>query len=134
MDYLKNKNYKWKHVIVIPFITILIVPIVIFDIMAEIYHRLCFPLCGLKCLNRRDYIKIVDRGKLQYLNLLQKMYCMYCGYANGVINYWRVMAGMTEKYWCGIKHQQTPGFVTEEHQNNFATYGDREEFEKMYKS
>lgn len=93
----------------------------------EIYHRICFPLCGIPYVKRKDYIKIIDRAKLKYLNWLQKIYCMYCGYGNGVVRYWAKITGETEKYWCGIQHKNP-----DEYQKDFAKYGDEEDFKKKY--
>lgn len=133
MKYLQNKNYALKHIIVIPIISTLIIPLIVMDIWMEIYHRLCFPLCGLQYIERKKYIKI-DRFKLKYLTFFQKMYCAYCGYGNGAIAYWREIAASTEQYWCGIKHKNNPNFIPQEHQEkmNFAEYGDESDFKKKY--
>lgn len=85
----------------------MIIPVIIADIWLELYHRVCFPLYGIKTVERRAYIKI-DRQKLAYLNRWQKLNCMYCGYVNGALHYRTEVAGRTEKYRCGIMHQQTP--------------------------
>lgn len=132
MEYLKNSYKGLKHLIAIPLVTSLIIPLLLTDIWAEIYHRICFPLYKIPYVKRKDYIKIVDRGKLKYLNFFQKLYCMYCGYGNGLVNYLVKIAGETERYWCGIKHQKTDGFVEPENQKNFAEYNNKEEFNKKY--
>ncbi len=132
MLYLKNTFRFLKNIIVIPLISTVIIPLVIMDIWIEIYHRICFPLCKMPYIKRRNYIKITDRAKLQYLNWLQKIYCMYCGYGNGVIRYWAQIAGETERYWCGIQHKKEPHFVTPEHQKDFSKYGDEKEFKEKY--
>ncbi len=98
----------------------------------EMYHRICFPLCRMLYINRRKYIKIWDRGKLSYLGWRQKLYCMYCGYANGVVRYWGEIAGQTEHYWCGIKHKKEKPFLEPDHQKNFTIYGDEKEFKEKY--
>jgi hypothetical protein len=133
MDYLKNTNRRIKHIIVIPLVSILVIPIVLMDILTELYHRICFPLCKIPFVKRKSYIKI-DRDKLQYLNLLQKIYCAYCGYGNGAIEYWREIAGRTEKYWCGIQHKKQKGFIKQEHQKDFAEFNNKNDFEKKYKT
>lgn len=132
MLYLKNTNIVWKHLIVIPILTFLSIPIIILDICVELYHRICFPLCKLQYIKRNAHIKIIDRGKLEYLSFWQKLYCMYCGYGNGVIRYWKEIASITEKYWCGIKHEKTDGFINQDHQNDFAEYGSKDDFLKKY--
>ncbi|MBU1032352.1 MAG: hypothetical protein ABII13_05045 [Patescibacteria group bacterium] len=82
-------------------------------------------------MKRSSFIKI-DRHKLKYLNFFQKVYCVYCGYANGVLQYWVKIAGETERYWCGIQHESSKDFVPPEHHKNFAKYGDEEDFKKKY--
>ncbi len=131
MEYLKRKT-RWYHVLVIPILISLAVPIVLLDIWVEFYHRLCFPLYKFPLVKRKSYIKI-DRHRLKYLSWWQKLYCVYCGYANGVAAYWVRIAGETERYWCGIQHQRTPNFVFQPHQESFAPYGDKDSFEQKYK-
>lgn len=132
MLYLKNPFRTLKHIIVIPLISSVVIPLIICDIWGEIYHRICFPLCRIPYVKRKNYIKLIDRAKLQYLNLFQKIYCVYCGYANGVIQYWAEIAGRTERYWCGIQHEKEPHFIPPAHHKNFSKYGDEEEFKKKY--
>ncbi len=130
MDYKLN-NRKWRHLLVMPFIYILLVPLVILDVFIEIYHHICFPLCGLPLMKRWEYIK-VDRHKLKYLRWTQKIGCAYCGYANGFAHYVKDMAGITEKYWCGIQHAKMKGFKEQEHQKDFVEYGDEKALKKRY--
>lgn len=98
----------------------------------EIYHRICFPLYQIPQVKRSNYIKI-DRHKLEYLNGFDKVGCIFCGYANGLIHYAQVIGGETEKYWCGIKHQQSKSFVEPSHHKDFLDYGDKDSFEKLNK-
>jgi hypothetical protein len=132
MLYLKNPHKLLKHIIIILVVSTGIVPIIITDIWAEIYHRICFPLYGIPYLKRKDYIRIIDRAKLQYLNPIQKIYCMYCGYANGAIRYWARMGSETEHYWCGIQHKKDNNFPVPEYQKDFSKYGDEEDFKNKY--
>lgn len=132
MLYLKNPHHSIKHIIVLPIISTFIVPLIILDIWIEIYHRICFPLCGMQYVSRKAYIQIFDRAKLPYLTVMQKLYCMYCGYANGALRYWGKIASETEQYRCGIQHKKTADFCPPEHQKDFAPYGDTNEFEKKY--
>ncbi len=101
----------------------MLIPIAFFDICLEIYHRICFFCYEIPYVERNRYIKI-DRHKLSYLRYSEKLNCVYCGYANGLINYARAIAGETEKYWCGIKHQADSHFVEPEHHKDFMEYGD----------
>jgi len=54
-------------------------------------------------VRRRRYV-VIDRHTLAYLNGIEKVNCVYCGYANGVIAYVREIAARTEQYWCPIRH------------------------------
>lgn len=131
MDF-KNKNIsRLRHWISAPFIFSVIIPIIIFDIWMEIYHRVCFPLYGLPYVKRNHYIS-VDRHRLKYLNFLEKLFCAYCGYGNGVLHYWSRIAADTERYWCGIKHKSKKNFIPLEHHKNFAEYNNQEDLQKKY--
>ncbi len=133
MLYLKHHQQTFKHIIFGPIILTVIIPMVIMDAWVEIYHHLCFPLYGLPLVPRKNYVRI-DRHKLSYLTWMQKIFCVYCGYANGLTGYWVKIAGDTEKYWCGIKHREGNGFIPPSHHQDFAKYGDKEDFTKKYLS
>ena len=60
------------------------------------------------------------------------MNCVYCGYAVGVLQYWVKIFGETEKYWCGIKHENNANFKQPEHQSQFTEYNDKEQYKKTY--
>lgn len=131
MEYYKHKNRMVWHALLFPFIWAIFVPLLILDFFISLYHFISFGIYGFKRLKRSDYVKI-DRHKLKYLKLHQKINCVYCGYANGLLNYSLTIAGMTEKYWCGIKHQNKENFVQPEHHKDFVEYGDKEGFEREY--
>ncbi|MCF3593265.1 hypothetical protein LZG00_04560 [Rhodobacteraceae bacterium LMO-12] len=113
-------------VLTAPVIYALIVPFVLLDLSVWIYQTICFPVYGIPKVPRREHIRI-DRHKLAYLNGLQKLNCVYCGYGNGVIAYAREVAGRTEAYWCPIKHA---GGVSDPHPHyaEFIDFGDAEGF------
>jgi hypothetical protein len=71
---------------------------------------------------------IFDRGHLAYLNAIERLNCMYCSYANGVIGYVREIAARTEQYWCPIKHARRV-LGTHERYSKFCDYGDVEAFQ-----
>jgi len=121
-----------KHLLIAPFVLFAIIPIVILDLYVEIYHRITFPLYGFSYVKRKKYIKI-DRHKLPYLTNLQKMFCVYCGYANGLVYYWTEIMGKTEEYWCGIQHDiaNSPDFHKPKYHKNFIPYGDKDAYEKI---
>ena len=131
MLYLKTSYRFLKHIIIAPILWSCLIPIVIADIWTEIYHRICFPLYGIPYVKRSHYIKI-DRHKLKYLSFLQKIYCTYCGYGNGVIQYWVKIVGETEAYWCGIQHQKSDNFLPPPHHKNFSKYDDEKGFKEKY--
>lgn len=130
--YMEHKCYperRFRHIISAPFIYSAIIAFVVLDFFLEVYHRICFPLYGLKYVNRREYIRI-DRHRLQYLNGIQKLNCVYCGYGNGLLQYAIAIVAETEKYWCSIKHKEDPGqiFYPPQHHKTFLPYGDAQAF------
>lgn len=131
MDYFKHKNRIIWHVLLIPFIWMVFIPLAILDIFISLYHLITFPIYDFKYLKRADYI-IIDRHKLKYLSLFQKLNCVYCGYGNGLLKYSLTIASMTEKYWCGIRHQHRDTFVEPEHHKEFVDYNDEEAFKERY--
>ena len=135
MDYRKYQSRRvWLHLISIPFIWLPIIAVILLDILTSLYQFVCFPLYGIRRVKRSAYIQILDRNKLSYLNPLEKLGCMYCGYANGFLLYAKEIASRTEKYWCGIMHADKPGFKTQEDQvkQHFARFGYKEDFWKKY--
>ena len=132
MENLKDRdNLLLKNIVVFPLIFSIFLPIVILDFWIELYHRTCFPICKVSVVKRKDYIKF-DRFKLSYLNQRQKVYCAYCSYVNGVFNYWVEIAGKTESYWCGIRHEEKEGFKEPKYHKNFAKYNDEKNFKEKY--
>jgi hypothetical protein len=115
-------------VITAPVIYALIVPFVLLDIFVSVYHAICFPVYGIPKVRRADHIRL-DRHHLAYLNGLQKLNCVYCGYCNGLLSYVREIAGRTEAYWCPIKHAaRVDG--THAHYGSFLEYGDADGFDQ----
>ncbi len=86
-----------------PVIYSLLIPMLIVDAWASLYQAVCFRIYRIPRVSRRDYI-LLDRKALAYLNWIEAMNCVYCGYANGVIAYVREIGSRTEQYWCPIKH------------------------------
>jgi hypothetical protein len=73
------------------------------DLAVAIYQAICFPIYGIPKVRRADYL-IFDRGRLGYLNPIEKLGCVYCSYANGLLSYVTEIAARTEQYFCPIKH------------------------------
>lgn len=113
-------------VVTAPFIYALIVPFALLDLFVTVYQAVCFPVYGIPKVRRADHI-IIDRHMLAYLNGLQKLNCVYCGYANGLISYVREIAGRTEAHWCPIKHARHAG-DPHAHYDEFCDFGDAEGF------
>ncbi len=114
-----------------PLIYALIVPLVLLDLFVSVYQAVCFPVYRIEKVRRADYIAI-DRYHLAYLNGLQKLNCVYCGYANGLIAYVREVAGRTEAHWCPIKHARRVETPHEEY-GSFVEFGDGEAFRRDLK-
>jgi len=117
-----------------PFLTLLTVPVIwslllpflFFDLAVTVYQAVCFPVYGIPRVKRGRHI-IFDRHTLGYLNVFEKLNCVYCGYVNGLISYIREVAGRTEQYWCPIKHaRQVAGMHSR--YGKFFEYGDAEEY------
>lgn len=107
-----------------PVIYSLIVPVALLDLMLVLYQAICFPIYGMRRVPRSDFV-VVDRQHLAYLNLLEKLNCIYCSYANGVIALAREIAARTEEYWCPIKHSR-PVATPHSRYVHFVDYGDAE--------
>ncbi|AJE46022.1 hypothetical protein [Celeribacter indicus] len=119
----------WE-IISAPVIYALIVPFVLLDLCVTLYQAICFPIYGIPKVERRAYIA-VDRHKLTYLNAMQKLNCVYCGYCNGLLAYVREIAGRTEYYWCPIRHAR-PLPDRHAHYNDFLPFGDGVRFDERF--
>ena len=131
---LKTSWFYWfitvspKHLLSGPFIYGLIIPLVIFDISISFYQSICFRLYGIALVKRSEYI-IFDHRHLAYLNIFEKINCLYCSYATGVINFAREIASRTEQYWCPIKHAHK--IIDAHHRyTDFIDYGNAEDYQK----
>ncbi len=119
----------WLSILTAPVIYSKIVPITLVDLGLTLYQWICFPAYGIARVRRRDYL-IFDRRHLAYLNLIEKINCAYCSYANGVIAYAREIAGRTEQYWCPIKHARR-AIGAHAYYAGFAEFGDAAGFRAM---
>lgn len=122
------RNARPLVVLTAPVIYALIVPLVLLDLMVSLYQAVCFPVYRIEKVRRRDHI-VIDRQWLAYLNALEKLNCVYCAYANGLISYVREIAARTEAYWCPIKHARRARGVHDLHAD-FVDYGDAEGWRK----
>ena len=109
-----------------PLIYACLVPFLLLDAAISLYQRVCFPIYGIPRVLRGNHF-LFDRGKLRYLNLIERMHCLYCSYANGVASYVAEVAARTEQHWCPIKnkiHFHRPY----SRQDRFLHYGDAEAY------
>ncbi|MGK0271827.1 MAG: hypothetical protein ACI88H_002493 [Cocleimonas sp.] len=115
-----------KHILSAPVIYSIIFPLVFLDLFVTIYQQICFRLYGIPLVQRNKYI-VIDRQHLAYLNVIEKVNCMYCGY--GLMSYVTEIIACTEQYWCPIKHASK---VLNAHRltENFTDYGDVEAYQK----
>lgn len=120
------RNTRPMVVLTAPVIYSLIIPFVLLDLFVTLYQAVCFPVYRIEKVKRADFIR-VDRHHLAYLNALQKLNCVYCGYCNGLIGYVQEVAGRTEAYWCPIKHAARIG-AHHAYYAQFVDYGDAEGF------
>lgn len=109
-------------VLTAPIIYSLIVPVAILDVWVSAYQLVCFPAYGIARVRRSAYI-VIDRHHLAYLNGIEKLNCVFCGYTNGVFAYVREIAGRTEQYWCPIRHAKRMR-APHAHYRDFVEFGD----------
>ena len=134
---LKVSIFHWlrastpRNLISAPFIYAMFVPFILLDLSISIYQFICFPLYRIAKVKRRKFI-VMDRHHLSYLNSMEKLNCVYCGYVNGLIAYTREISARTEQYWCPIKHAQK---VLGPHRRyiRFADFGDSKEYHQHVK-
>jgi hypothetical protein len=125
--YLRESSV--PNLLTAPLVYSLVVPIALLDVWITLYQAVCFRIYGIARVRRSTYI-VIDRHHLAYLNGIEKLHCVYCGYANGVFGYVREIAGRTEQYWCPIRHAKrvrTP----HGHYHRFVDYGDAEGYHRQ---
>lgn len=124
-----------------PIIYAIFFPILLLDLFVTVYQWTCMPIYKIPKVKRSDYITF-DRHRLKYLNIIEKINCLYCSYVNGFISYISEIAGRTELFFCPIKHA-TRLKKTHTHYHDFIDYGDyknyksevarlRSEFKELY--
>jgi len=124
--YLKDSEI--LNILTIPLIWGCLFPALFMDGVVSLFQAVCFPIYKIPKVKRGSYI-VIDRRALSYLNGIEKLNCMYCGYFNGLIAYIREIAGRTEQYWCPIKHaRRTSDFHSR--YSKFLEYGDAEGFRR----
>lgn len=109
-----------------PVIYVGVIPFGLLDLFLAMFQGICFPVYGVPKARRADYI-VFDRGRLKYLNILERINCVYCSYANGLFAYATEVAARTEQHWCPIKHAAR---LRSPHSRygNFLEYGDAKRY------
>ncbi len=131
IPYLRDSS--WPVVVSAPVVWAVLPAALLFDLLFSVYHAICFPIYGIPKVKRGDYF-LFDRRVLPYLNIIEKVNCLYCAYVNGLIAYTQEIAGRTEQYWCPIKYARK---MTTLHSRyvRFLEFGDgagyREKFEAV---
>jgi hypothetical protein len=119
-------NAAMLNILTAPVIWFCLVPAIFMDLVVSTYQFICFPVYKIPKVRRNDYI-IVDRYSLKYLNAIEKLNCVYCGYVNGLIAYIQEIAARTEQYWCPIKHARKIGNIHSRYKY-FLEYGDGDKY------
>jgi hypothetical protein len=121
-----------KYLLGAPFIWMCIVPVLLLDITASLYHLICFPIYKIPKVKRQDYI-VFDTQYLHYLNIFEKINCAYCSYVNGLLGYLQEIAARTEQFWCPIKHAKC---IKNCHSRycKFVNYGDAKQYHLQIKT
>lgn len=116
------------HYLTAPVIWSVIFPAILLDVFISAYQLICFPVYKIPRVKRSKFI-IIDRHSLSYLNIIEKVNCVYCAYFNGLIAYTQEIAARTEQYWCPIKHARRVSY-THSRYKYFFDYGDAEGYRK----
>ena len=128
MQYLRESSL--MAIATAPVIYSLLLPIAMLDLFVSLFQIICFRVYSIPRVSRSEYV-VIDRHHLAYLNWIEKVNCVYCGYANGVLAYAREIASRTEQYWCPIKHaSRVKGCHSR--QCLFCEYGDAEGFRREF--
>jgi hypothetical protein len=120
----------WRHMRSTPFMVVLsspliygcVLPFLLLDLAVALYQAVCFPIYGIPKVRREDYL-VFDRGRLVYLNEVEKVACVYCSYANGLLAYITEIAARTEQHFCPIKHARR-NLQSHSRDSHMLPYGD----------
>jgi len=134
------KTPVWQHIraarvlvlLSVPLIYACAIPFALLDLSVTIYQSICFQIFEIPKVRRRDYL-IFDRGRLAYLNAIEKAGCIYCSYANGLLAYIAEIAARTEQRFCPIKHAR-PLAQPHSRYPQFLPYGDAQAYRARSKA
>jgi hypothetical protein len=88
--------------------SIFILPLYIYML---IFSRLYFWLRNQKQLDIKDYYKY-DRHQIAHLTLVDRIWCEYCEWANGTMQWTMAFANEVERRYCPIKNKDNPHCTT----------------------
>lgn len=107
-----------------PVVYLFAIPLVLFHISIEIYHRLAFWGYKIPYVSMREFF-IFDRHNIRHLSKIEKVNCVYCSYANGLMAYSKEIAARSERYWCPFKHKDKNPSQPHSHYENFIDFYER---------
>jgi hypothetical protein len=130
IEHRRLKISSWKHlrntrllvILSSPLIYFCVLPFLLLDASVALYQFVCFPIYGIPRVPRKDYL-VFDRGVLAYLNTIEKVGCVYCSYANGLLALITEIASRTEQHFCPIKHAHRLA-TTPSRYGKYLPYGD----------
>ena len=130
IEHRLHRISSWKHlrntrllvIVTSPLIYACVLPFLLVDASVALYQFVCFPIYGIPKVPRKDYL-VFDRGVLAYLNTIEKVGCIYCSYANGLLGLITEIASRTEQHFCPIKHAHRLA-TTPSRYGKYLPYGD----------
>jgi hypothetical protein len=131
---VKQGVFRWfltvrpQNYLTMPVIYAMGAPLILFDLCVSVYQLVCFPVYRIARVKHADYM-LFDHQKLEYLNIIEKIHCIYCSYAVGVMGYAQEITARTEQYFCPIKHAHK---VLGAHRRykNYLDYGEADDFHR----
>lgn len=94
----KSRNL-FRTVIIAPFIFVMLIGFLIFDIFLSLSHRIVFAICKLKRVNRTSHFK-VDQMKIAQLEKMQRFFAVVFLYMRGLMSYAGKIVSECEDHWC----------------------------------
>jgi hypothetical protein len=126
------RNTRWLVILTSPLIYACVLPFLLVDASVALFQFVCFPIYGIPKVPRKDYL-VFDRGALAYLNTIEKIGCIYCSYANGLLGLITEIAARTEQHFCPIKHAQRLA-TTPSRYDKYLPYGDAQAYREQSKA
>ena len=129
-EHRRHRRSSWKHlrttrllvILSSPLIYVCVLPFLLLDASVAIFQLVCFPIYGIPKVRRKDHL-VFDRGRLAYLNTIEKVGCIYCSYANGLLALITEIAARSQQYFRPIK-QAHRLLQTHSRYGRFLPYGD----------